>query len=103
MTSSIGSIAGSVVGAAVTQAATAPVAPAANTAVSTAAAASSASQVVSPNQRIVFDPEAGLINQYLDSKGSIESQVPSTVAVAYLRAGLTAAGLPKSSLSGSVA
>jgi hypothetical protein len=48
---------------------------------------------VSP--RLVSDPVAGLIIQYLNSSGGIESQIPSSAVVAYLRAGLTADGFGK--------
>jgi hypothetical protein len=48
------------------------------------------------SQRIINDPSAGVILQYLDGKGSVESQLPSTTAVAYRRAGLAADGtVPK--------
>ena len=48
---------------------------------------------VSP--RMFVDPRAGVITQFLSSDGTIELQIPSTVAVAYLRAGLSADGLSK--------
>lgn len=43
--------------------------------------------------RIVIDPTAGVITQYLNSNGDVQSQLPSITAVAYLRAGLTPDGL----------
>lgn len=45
--------------------------------------------------RIVWDPQAGPIIENLSSTGQIESQTPSAVAVAYVRAGLTSSGLAK--------
>lgn len=39
------------------------------------------------------DPVAGLILEYYDPMGSIVSQVPSSLALTYLRAGLTADGM----------
>ncbi len=48
------------------------------------------------NPRVVIDPKAGLITQYMDSsQGQVVLQIPSSVAVAYLRLGLTADGLSK--------
>jgi archaellum component FlaG (FlaF/FlaG flagellin family) len=48
------------------------------------------------NPRIVQDPSAGLITEYLSANGSqIVSQTPNAVTVAYLRQGLTADGLTK--------
>jgi len=95
MASGIGTI-GTVSGAATTQPAVLPVtaSPVSNAA-TTAAAAPLTPQVPQPTQRVLFDPQAGLINQYLNSKGGIETQIPSSVVVAYLRAGLTADGLTK--------
>lgn len=45
--------------------------------------------------RIQIDPAAGVILQFLDSKGHVETQSPSFVAVAYLKAGLTRDGTTK--------
>jgi hypothetical protein len=45
--------------------------------------------------RIIWDPQAGPIIEDLSSTGQIESQTPSAVAVAYVRAGLTSSGLAK--------
>jgi hypothetical protein len=45
--------------------------------------------------RIVVDPLAGVITQFLSSTGQVESQIPSSAVVAYLRAGLQADGLAK--------
>jgi hypothetical protein len=45
--------------------------------------------------RIQIDPTAGVILQFLDSKGRVETQSPSFVAVAYLKAGLTRDGTTK--------
>jgi len=51
------------------------------------------SQSISP--RIVVDPSAGVIIQFLSSNGQVQNQIPSTTVVAYLRAGLTPDGLQK--------
>jgi hypothetical protein len=51
--------------------------------------------VVVHSPRIIGDPTAGFITQYLSSNGEVMSQVPSAVAVAYMRNGLTADGAPK--------
>ena len=41
------------------------------------------------------DPVSGvLITQYLSSDGQVRMQIPSEVAVAYLRSGLTETGVP---------
>ncbi len=53
---------------------------------------------VSP--RLVSDPSAGVIIQYLNSDGTVQSQIPSTAVVAYLRAGLTAQGLSRQPANG---
>jgi hypothetical protein len=45
--------------------------------------------------RIVVDPLAGVITQFLSQTGQVESQIPSTTVVAYLRAGLEADGQSK--------
>ena len=55
--------------------------------------AASASPGISP--RIVVDPLAGPITQFLNSTGQVQSQIPSSAVVAYLRAGLTSQGLSK--------
>jgi len=48
------------------------------------------------NPQIIQDPVAGFITQYVDmNSGQIVSQAPSTIAVAYLRQGLSADGMPK--------
>jgi hypothetical protein len=46
--------------------------------------------------QIIQDPMAGYITQYINSAGDLVSQAPSARAVAYLRQGLTASGMPKS-------
>ncbi len=53
----------------------------------------SSSTPISP--RIVVDPRAGVITEFLSSNGEIQAQIPSTTVVAYLRAGLNADGLSK--------
>jgi hypothetical protein len=45
--------------------------------------------------RLVVDPMAGVITQFLSATGTVESQIPSAAVVAYLRAGLTADGQTK--------
>ncbi|HEU0117445.1 MAG TPA: hypothetical protein VFR09_02325 [Alphaproteobacteria bacterium] len=76
-------------------------APTANPPVSTSAQTQSSQPVgktaaaYSISPRIVDDPTAGLLVQYLNSSGQVESQIPSTRVVAYLRAGLTAEGYAK--------
>jgi hypothetical protein len=45
--------------------------------------------------RIVADPTAGIIIQYLSGSGQVQSQIPSATVVAYLRAGLTSQGFAK--------
>lgn len=52
-------------------------------------------QTVSISPRIIDDPTAGIITQYLDSSGKVASQYPSSRVVAYLRAGLTEQGLSR--------
>lgn len=50
------------------------------------------------NPQIIQDPVAGFITQYVNmNSGQIISQAPSTIAVAYLRQGLSADGMPKQS------
>ncbi|MGB9154711.1 MAG: hypothetical protein WCD70_16685 [Alphaproteobacteria bacterium] len=49
--------------------------------------------------RVIQDPSAGFITQYLSANGSqVVSQTPSAITVAYLRQGLTAEGTTKQSL-----
>jgi hypothetical protein len=47
------------------------------------------------NPRVVQDPTAGYITEYLGSNGQIISQTPSAITVAYLRNGLLPDGTPK--------
>ncbi|MDR3449692.1 MAG: hypothetical protein P4M15_08115 [Alphaproteobacteria bacterium] len=50
------------------------------------------------NPKLVLDPSAGFITEYLSANGSqVVSQTPSAITVAYLRIGLTADGLSKQS------
>ncbi|MFA5041715.1 MAG: hypothetical protein WC464_08800 [Bdellovibrionales bacterium] len=57
-------------------------------------AAASAASVRNP--QIIQDPMAGYITQYVNvASGQVLSQAPSARAVAYLRQGLTASGMPK--------
>ncbi len=63
--------------------------------VTTASAPTSTAAAVH-NPRVVQDPQAGFITQYLNSNGSeVVFQTPSAVTVAYLQQGLTADGLAK--------
>ena len=56
----------------------------------------SSALAVAPNPRIIQDPQAGFITQYLSANGSqVVSQTPSVITVAYLRLGLTAEGIAK--------
>ena len=55
--------------------------------------ASDSPQTISP--RIVIDPIAGAITQFLNTSGQVEIQIPSAAVVAYLRAGLTSEGYGK--------
>ena len=70
----------------------------ASTLSSTATSSSTTSSVDTHSSRVVQDPAVGLITQYLSANGSqIVSQTPSAITVAYLRVGLNADGLPRSS------
>ena len=56
-------------------------------------AVSSATPIQNP--RIIQDPTAGFITQYMSVNGNtLVTQVPSVVTVAYLRLGLSADGTP---------
>jgi hypothetical protein len=70
---------------------------AAPSAASASAPASTVASVASVrNPQIIQDPVAGYITQYVNmNSGQIISQAPSTIAVAYLRQGLSADGMPK--------
>ncbi|MGB4101805.1 MAG: hypothetical protein WBK91_07880 [Alphaproteobacteria bacterium] len=46
--------------------------------------------------QITVDPVVGVIIQFLNSSGRVETQSPSFAAEAYMRAGLTADGFSKS-------
>jgi len=61
---------------------------------------SAISQASGISPRIVVDAAAGPIIQYLNSNGSVASQIPSSTVVAYLRAGLTPEGLNKQAANG---
>jgi len=64
--------------------------------ISSSAAASSVPTVFFHNPRLIQDPAAGLITEYLSANGSqVVSQTPSAITVAYLRNGLTADGAQK--------
>ncbi|MDD3287792.1 MAG: hypothetical protein PHX43_02130 [Alphaproteobacteria bacterium] len=45
--------------------------------------------------RMESDPIAGLVTQYLDNRGNVIDQIPSSLALTYLRAGLTADGMSR--------
>jgi len=45
--------------------------------------------------RITVDPFAGVITEFLNTSGQVQSQIPSAAVVAYLRAGLNADGQVK--------
>ncbi|MBP7251852.1 MAG: hypothetical protein KBA75_00040 [Alphaproteobacteria bacterium] len=67
-----------------------------NVAVQADAKAAAAAQNAAPTSPLItVDPRAGVILQFLDSKGQVESQSPTFAAVAYLRAGLTRDGYTK--------
>ncbi len=95
MTTAIGNI-GSAQGAQTTPVSVAPALSAA-AASSFASASSNANAAAAlQNPRVVLDPSAGFITQYLSANGSqVISQTPSAITVAYLRLGLTADGLSK--------
>lgn len=82
---------------AIASASVAPIARSTNAAPAPVASSSASAEmtVVVHSPRIIGDPTAGFITQYLSSNGEVMSQVPSAVAVAYLRNGLTADGAPK--------
>ena len=75
----------------------------AGTAISTTTNAPAGSTVFKPqtdstapiSPRIVVDPLAGAITEYLNTSGQVQSQIPSAAVVAYLRAGLTSDGFPR--------
>jgi len=95
MTSSVG-IVGSSAQSAPPQAAASVAAPASNTSDSSLTSkplVGSSNTPISP--RIVVDPLAGVITQFLSATGQLESQIPSAAVVAYLRAGLTTQGYAK--------
>ena len=55
-----------------------------------------AAPAATQSPRILLDPSAGYITQYLSANGSqVVSQTPSAITVAYMRLGLTADGLNK--------
>ncbi len=76
---------------------TAPVLPATAAADASNAAVKplSAPESLGISPRILVDPSAGAIIQYLSSNGQVQLQIPSSTVVAYLRAGLTPDGLSK--------
>ena len=81
--------------AAAPQAPTSPVASASAPAAVAAASAQPIDNDTSISPRIVIDPLAGEIIEFLSTTGQVQSQIPSSTVVAYLRAGLTPDGLSK--------
>ena len=77
----------------------APVSPATTTANASVTAVAASAQPVdndtSISPRIIVDPLAGEIIQFLSNTGQVQSQIPSSTVVAYLRAGLTSQGLSR--------
>ena len=60
----------------------------------TGALATTVQKALSPNMHA--DPVSGvLVVQYLSGKGDVTTQLPSAVALAYLRSGLTETGQPR--------
>lgn len=60
----------------------------------------SASTAAAPvhNPRIIQDPTAGIITEYLSADGGrVVSQTPSAIAVAYMRLGIASAGQSQAS------
>ena len=54
-----------------------------------------AATAISP--RLVYNPVAGVVvTQFLGNGGEVELQLPSKAAIAYLQAGLTQTGAPRS-------
>ena len=71
-----------------------PAAPSSAASKPAAAAPQPQNQRISP--ALAFDPIAGvMITQYLGSDGKVQTQLPSTAAIAYLRMGLTTTGEPR--------
>ena len=63
------------------------------------ATASAATAGALQNPKVILDPSAGFITEYLSANGSeVVSQSPSAITVAYLRLGLTADGLTKQAI-----
>jgi len=81
-------------------ASTAPAAPVPAASIAPTSAAASATPAPAAgllqNPKVLLDPSAGFITEYLSANGSqVISQTPSAITVAYLRLGLTADGLSK--------
>jgi hypothetical protein len=94
--------------AGVTQSAQQVAPPPAGAAVSTAATSTSAPATTAATDsnagispRIVIEPYAGVVIQILNSTGQVQSQIPSTAAVAYLNEGLGPNGQPPASTTSS--
>ena len=67
-----------------------------NFASTVASVSSSSAAALISHSRVIQDPSAGFITQYLSANGSqVVSQTPSVITVAYLRLGLTADGVAK--------
>jgi hypothetical protein len=94
MPDAVNTVASVASGNAARAAAPAPSAPKASAPATASSLATQQVQPLSPNIKI--DPMSGvMITEYLNSSGAVQSQIPSAVAVAYMRIGLTAEGLPK--------
>jgi len=91
----VASIQGIGAGTGVVQAAPVPAPSSADTSAVAAKPLAPPPESLGISPRIVVDPSAGAIIQYLSNNGQVQLQIPSTTVVAYLRAGLTPDGLSK--------
>ena len=95
MTSGIG-IVGSAAGSTITPVAPAPTSSSETFTVPQASTIPSSPSSEQQSPRILLDPSAGFITQYLSANGSqVVSQTPTAITVAYMRLGLTPDGLSK--------
>jgi len=69
------------------------------TPVSAAAVVSNASGGVASPHAVIDASTGVVVQQYLNTDGTLQSQSPSSAVIAYLRAGLTPDGLSKASIS----
>lgn len=70
---------------------------------STQASSTSSATTGSFSSKLIVDPLAGVITEFLDGQGNIRNEIPSTTVIAYLKAGLTAQGYSKENLPGNLA